>query len=808
MLTHAFIIPLIMAVSFVAILAVGKKLPRGGAEIGITAITICFVLAVATGVGWVQRVNDPPHAEGHATEEEGEHALAPGEVTTAAEEDGDHAETEAGAEHGAEELGAEAGHAEEEAGHGATAHHADPDDEIAYALETAEEPTGHGEEASHGSEGEAAAEGEGEEAAAEEEHHEYPPVVRKIAWLQTGGFEIHVGTLVDGLSVLMLLVVTLISGLVHVYSSDYVAGDRRFTHYYAFLSLFTASMLTFVLSQNTLQLIVGWELVGLCSFALIGHWWEEKPNSNAALKAFLTNRVGDVGLLVGMIILYFAAGDEARGLVGSFDILRINTMANTGQIDHLLLLVASLCLITAVMSKSGQFILHTWLPDAMAGPTPVSALIHAATMVVAGIYMVARMYPVFWHGLSIGTANINALAVVGTITLFFGALLAFVQSDIKKVLAYSTVSQLGFMVMALGVGAWTAAIFHLFTHALFKACLFLGAGSMSHACHHSFDMKADYGNLRKHMPWTYRTFLIGTLALMGIFPLAGFWSKDEILAGANQLGGEGGYQLMLVVGTLGAMCTAAYMTRAIWYCFFGEERGAAKAHTPHESGPRIVVPLIILAVGAIFAGFTNVPDTGALSFVPEGFALRFEHFIEPRAAWFPYAEQTVGTPLSHPEFSLVIAITSTVAALLAAGIVYLWYWRGAGPHGLTQRNKVARAGYRLLEEKYYLDALYTGVIAGGIKGPIARGTNWVNQNVIDGLVNLVGTSATASGRWIYKNVDQKVVDNIVKGSGVGAEGTGQLLRKGQTGKVQTYGAYLFGAATVLAAVFVIIASAS
>jgi NADH-quinone oxidoreductase subunit L len=459
------------------------------------------------------------------------------------------------------------------------------------------------------------------------------------------------------------------------------------------------------------------------------------------------------------------------------------------------------------MSKSGQFILHTWLPDAMAGPTPVSALIHAATMVVAGIYMVARLYPVFWHGLSIGSANINALAVVGTITLFFGALLAFVQSDIKKVLAYSTVSQLGFMVMALGVGAWTAAIFHLFTHAMFKACLFLGAGSMSHACHHSFDMKADYGNLRKHMPWTYRTFLVGTAALAGLFPLAGFWSKDEILAGANQLGGEGGYQLMLVVGILGAMCTAAYMTRAVYYCFFGEERGAAKAHTPHESGPRIVVPLVILAVAAIFAGFTNIPNTGLLSWVPDSVALQFEHYVEPVTPAFPSAA-TIGPEFHHPEFSIVIAVVSTLAAALASLIVVLWYWRGAGPHGLTERNKVARAGYRLLEQKYYLDALYTGVIAGGIKGPIARGTNWVNQNIIDGMVNLVGTSSTFAGRWIYKNVDQKIVDNIVKGSGVGAEGTGQLLRKGQTGKVQTYGAYLFGAATVLAAVFVIIASAS
>src|SRR5690606_6179609 len=278
----------------------------------------------------------------------------------------------------------------------------------------------------------------------------------------------------------------------------------RYTHYFGFLSLFTASMLFFVISDNTLQMIVGWELVGLCSFALIGHWWEEKANSDAALKAFMINRVGDCGLLIGMIILYFAAG--------TFDVLPIITLATAGEIRHFLLLVGSLSLMTAVMSKSGQFVLHTWLPDAMAGPTPVSALIHAATMVVAGVYMIARLYGVFFNGLSIGTANINIMAVIGAVTLVFGGLLAFVQSDIKKVLAYSTVSQLGYMVMALGVGAWTAGIFHLFTHALFKACLFLGAGSLAHHIH-SFDMKEDMGGLRKVMPWTYRTFLVGTAAL-------------------------------------------------------------------------------------------------------------------------------------------------------------------------------------------------------------------------------------------------------------------------------------------------------
>ncbi|MCZ7628222.1 MAG: NADH-quinone oxidoreductase subunit L [Microthrixaceae bacterium] len=428
-------------------------------------------------------------------------------------------------------------------------------------------------------------EGGESEAAESEGHAATKPVVRCAEWFTTGAegsTTITIGTMVDGQSVFMLFVVSLISLLVYVYSTDYVHGDRRYTHYFAFLSLFTASMLFFVLAQSTIQMLVGWELVGVCSFALIGHWWEDKPNSDAALKAFLTNRVGDVGLLIGITVLYFAADR-------SFSILDVNIMAAEGSISHGLLLLASVCLIAAVMSKSGQFILHTWLPDAMAGPTPVSALIHAATMVVAGIYMVARLYPVFFEGLSIAGSSVNLLAVVGAVTAMFGALLAFVQKDIKKVLAYSTVSQLGFMVTALGVGAWTAAMFHLFTHAMFKAALFLGAGSMSHACHHSFNMVDDYGGLRKAMPRTFWTFIIATGALAGFFPLSGFWSKDEILAGTGSFvsseGANGAYHLMLVMLIVGAFCTAAYMTRAIWYCFFGEYRGHGTLTSPGRGSP-------------------------------------------------------------------------------------------------------------------------------------------------------------------------------------------------------------------------------
>ena len=337
MLTHVWLIPAIPALSFVLILAFGKRLPKGGSEIGIAAVAIAFVLALAVGVGWIQRVNHPPEAS-HPTEE------------------------------------AVAGHEGEARSRGRRSRRA-----------RGRGPRRGGWRGGRG----------GRRGGAPRDAAGRPQDHLDRAGAMGSPEDVTVGTMVDGLSALMLLVVTIVSLLVHVYSTDYVAGDRRYTHFFAFLSLFTASMLFFVLSQSTLQMIVGWELVGLCSFALIGHWWEEKPNSDAALKAFLTNRVGDVGLLVGMITLYFAAGR-------SFDIIKINEMATAGEIRHLLLLVASCCLMAAVMSKSGQFILHTWLPDAMAGPTPVSALIHAATMVVAGIYMIARLYGVFWHGLQIG----------------------------------------------------------------------------------------------------------------------------------------------------------------------------------------------------------------------------------------------------------------------------------------------------------------------------------------------------------------------------------------------------------------------
>jgi NADH-quinone oxidoreductase subunit L len=629
------------------------------------------------------------------------------------------------------------------------------------------------------------------------EEHLTQPVVRCVSWFHGSRINVTIGTLVDGQSALLLFVVTLISLLVHIYSREYVDGDRRYTHYYAFLSLFTASMLFFVLAENTLQMMVGWELVGVCSFALIGHWWEEKPNSDAALKAFITNRVGDMGLIIGVIILFFAAGQ-------TFSILDIDTGATQGAIPHHLLLAASLCLLAAVMSKSGQFILHTWLPDAMAGPTPVSALIHAATMVVAGIYMVARLYPVFFNGFSIPGSSFNMLALVGSVTAVFGALLAFVQKDIKKVLAYSTISQLGFMVTALGVGAWTAALFHLFTHAMFKACLFLGAGSLSHAAGHSFNMVDDMGGLRKKMPTTFWTYGIAAFSLAGIFPLAGFWSKDEILAGTGGANlANGTYYFALVMLLIAAFCTAAYIMRTIWYAFFN---GSFKGHGhPRESGPLMAVPLVILGFMSVVAGFVNLPATFFFGWqLPQSIVLKFERYVEPVGPYFPSHQ----SGYVHAEFNGWLAALAVSVGLAGLGLSYLFYWkRSLRPlENLADRWALARAGKRVLENKYYLDYLYTDVIVAFVKGPLARVINWINQHLIDAVVNGAGKISVVTGRWVYAKIDQKVVDAAVNGTGVIATESGGELSRVQTGHVQQYAALFFAAAAVLAGVFVLVLS--
>ena len=703
MLEHAWVIPAITFTSFWLILFFGRKLPKGGSEIGLLAVGATLVLSVVMGAQWLDRPKDLTVHPGAAHEEVvGGHAVAEEE------------------------------HAEEP-----------------VAEENAAEP---------------AAESAGEE------HHASPvrePVESNRLWFTIGDHEVDVGTHIDGFAIAMLFTVALISFLVHVFSTNYMEGDTRFTHYFAALSLFTTGMYVLVTSSTTLGALFGWELMGLCSFMLIGHWWDREgdKNSNAALKAFFTTRTGDIGLLVGISILFFAAG-------GTFSIAEINDAAASGAISHLVLVAAAGALLAAVIGKSAQFPLHTWLPDAMAGPTPVSALIHAATMVVAGVYLLARLYPVFWEGFDIGGGGFNWVAGVGAATILIAAALAFVQRDIKKVLAYSTVSQLGYMVMALGVGAWTAAVFHLFTHAMFKALLFLGSGSVSHAVH-SFDMVDEMGGLRKHMPKTFATFMIGSLALAGLFPLAGFWSKDEILLGA----GENGYEAFMILGLVGAFMTAMYMTRCVYLTFFGEYRGHGH---PHESPLPIVGPLYVLAFMSIIAGFLNAPFTDYW----------FGSLVDNVAV------QSLG--VAHHEFSVPDAVLSTVVVLAALGIGYVLFFLGRLPRGVTARVPVARAGYTFLSNRYYLDHLYSGVVVGAIKGPIARAAYWFNQNVLDGIVHAVALVSRKLADWEYKYIDQGAIDGAINGSGLGAEGLGGVFRTIQTGRVQQYGAILFGATAMLA----------
>jgi NADH-quinone oxidoreductase subunit L len=582
--------------------------------------------------------------------------------------------------------------------------------------------------------------------------------------------------------------------------------------------------------------------------------------------------------LTGTAVLYFAANDWTTKTLGvsGFSIRGLSSWALSGDPSSAAITVGAVALFIAAIGKSGQFPLHTWLPDAMAGPTPVSSLLHSSTMVVAGVFLVARVYPVFFEGLNILGSGANFIVIIGGITIVIAALLAFVQTDIKKVLAYSTVSQLGYMMMGLGAGAWLPAVFHIFTHAFFKACLFLGAGSISHSSsHHSFEMKKDMGGLRKFMPITFTTWIISTLALCGVFPFSGFFSKDEIIDNV----GYSGYNVFMIVGLVGAFLTAAYMTRATYLTFFGSPRGASAgehheeeghgahashddhahdshdthghdahashddhaSHGPHESGWLITAPLIILATLALSSGFLNATPFGsnwenlkkwvepsAEVINPTGIAYVTGGAGEARItadARVPAAEEghhksdcgtktpvdgvCVAPQLNHAPFKwskAALSLFIVFAGMLSSWIlcVQLYGRKNKKLVGLTERNKALGAGYKFLVNKYYLDALYENVIVRSIAHPISRGAYWINQNILDGIVNGAGTSAKTVAGWVYRNVDQKLVDGAVNGSGNATQAAGGALQPIQSGKVNMYGALLFGAAAIGALILVII----
>ena len=687
------------------------------------------------------------------------------------------------------------------------------------------------------------------------------PVIKSWSWWRSGGFDFGIGQHIDGLSVLVLIVVAFISTLVQIYSLEYLRGDRRYTHFFAALTLFSGGMLAMVLADNMILFLLGWEVMGLCSFMLIGHWWEDDANSKAALKAFFTVRTGDAGLLVGITMLYFSANDWTQEHLGvsGFSIRGISAWALSGEPNSTVITIAAVALFIACIGKSGQFPLHTWLPDAMAGPTPVSSLLHSSTMVVAGVYLVARLYPVFFVGLDILGSGGNLIMIIGAITIVISAALAFVQNDIKRVLAYSTVSQLGYMMLGLGAGAWLPAVFHIFTHAFFKACLFLGAGSISHsASHHSFDMKRDMGGLRKVMPITFITWVISTLALCGVFPFSGFFSKDEIIDNV----GHNGYTNFMIIGLVGAFMTAAYMTRATYLTFFGEPRGASAgenshdshdahathdahdshathdsggSHGPHESGLLITVPLMILSVLALGSGFINATPFG------ESWE-RMKLWVEPRAvevvgvthsggpgealiitapgAEESHSESVCGsaTPesgicyapqLKHAPFKWSKAILSMFIVFLGAALSWIlsslvFTKRDRRLVGLTQRVKVLGLGHKFLVNKYYLDVLYEKVIVRSIAYPIASAAYWFNQNILDGVLHGLANSTKKLSGWVYRNIDQRVVDGTVNNSATFTKSVGTAAQPTQSGKVSQYGALLFSAAAVAALVLVII----
>jgi NADH-quinone oxidoreductase subunit L len=577
------------------------------------------------------------------------------------------------------------------------------------------------------------------------------------------GFSFEAGMRVDGLAAMMFLLVTAVSLMVQVYSTGYMHGDPRYTYYFGLLSVFTASMLLLVIANNLMLLMVGWELVGICSFLLIGFWWEEKVNQDASIKALLTTKFGDVGLMVGVVALW--------GMFQTFDIGDIIAAVEAGDFSQGMLTFALIALFMGAIGKSAQFPLHTWLPDAMAGPTPVSALIHAATMVTAGVFLVARLYPLY----QASPAAMGVVAIIGAITLLIAGLLALVQDDVKRVLAYSTVSQLGYMIAALAF-SYTAGIFHLFTHGFFKALLFLGAGSLIHAVH-SNNM-SDMGGLRQPMPVTFVTFVIGSLALAAIPPLAGFWSKDEVLAGAFGADGATG-ALVLLLGAAGGLITAFYMARVLYLVFAGEYRGHGH---PHESAPAMAGPLVALAVPAALIGFVNLPFAFAH---PRGFT-----------AWTMFSLEYFER---HPaEFILPLALVTTLLALGGLALGRRLY------RSVPERDPTLNMGLltRVLENRYYLDRLYTDVIVRRvIRDTLAVAANWLNDHVIDRVVYLAGVGAARAGRATYDYADQRGIDGAVNGIGVSANWSGGLLKFIQSGNVQLYAGAMFVGVLVLAVLF-------
>jgi NADH-quinone oxidoreductase subunit L len=569
-------------------------------------------------------------------------------------------------------------------------------------------------------------------------------------WIVSGDFSVSIGFLIDPLTSVMLIVVTSISSLIFIYSIGYMKGDGGYYRFFAYLSLFVFSMLVLVMANNFLLLYFGWEAVGLCSYFLIGFWFHKRSAADAGKKAFIVNRFGDFGFGLGIILIFLTFGNleyhQVFGEAGSIIGQSINIFGY--NVDTITLIC--LLLFSGAVGKSAQIPLHVWLPDAMEGPTPVSALIHAATMVTAGVFMVARCNPLF----SMSEVAMNTVAVVGGVTAIFAATIALVQNDIKRVIAYSTVSQLGYMFLALGVGAFSAGIFHLYTHAYFKALLFLASGSVIHALHDEQDMR-NMGGLKKYMPTTYKVFFIATLSITGIPFLSGFFSKDEILWRAFQHGDFG--KILWFLGTVAALLTAFYSWRLIYMTFHGKFRGTSEQEKHlHESPPVITVPLWCLAFGAVFAGYVGIPPL----FMDHGDVIG--EFLAPVLGH----AQGHGT---HAEeyFVMVMSVFVAFAGLIIAYIMYI------KKKDLPQKLATAfQPVYKLFLNKYYIDELYSKTIV----KPVLTFSDKIVSGLFDGML----------------------IEGIVNGVPALIGSFSQKFRKIQTGISSTYGLFMvFGALVII-----------
>ena len=628
--------------------------------------------------------------------------------------------------------------------------------------------------------------------------------------IPAGSVGLTVGFQVDTLSGLMLFMVPFVCLMIFIYSKGYMnfgtdQVDSRYSRFFAYISLFACGMLGLVIAGDFVTLLVFWEIMGLCSYLLIGFWFDKSyPDpkritpKEAGLKAFLTTRIGDVLMLSGILLLYSQIGTLTFKEVFAEETL--HHLASTYAFGNVSW--ATLCAILifgGAVGKSSQFPLHVWLPDAMEGPTPVSALIHAATMVSAGVYLVARSVPLFVA--MPGGAQLAVVAFIGAFTALFSSTIAVAQNDIKRVLAYSTISQLGYMIAALGIGAYVAAVFHLITHAFFKALLFMGSGSVIHGVEHGhhhahhgdhgheeegeFDANdmMNMGGLLKRMPATGWTFIIGALALTGIFPWAGFWSKDEILADAwngfvhgGHFGVSAGWGFFVwLMLTLAAFLTAFYTGRQIFLTFAGTPRTEAAKHAP-ESVPSMTVPLIILAVFATFLGLAGTP-----------WANQFFAMLGEEA-------EIAGHHVPHGEFNLLIAGISTGVALLGWLLGWLVYGRKPLTEKVDPLEKPLGPVYTLLKNKYYFDEIYQTVIIGPVIS-FARVCATFDRVVIDAIVNAVGNLGRWLANWLKKAIDNPIVDGAVNGVGWITQQAGEFMRATQTGNVQNY--LLVAAATVV-----------